>query len=227
MDPQDWLNSVATDLYRYGLPEDYVRRTCDELADHAQECGRAGKVFDTFDQPPVDFCTPLVKNYRRRTLVGRLPLVCCLIAPLVLAVAVPLAYFILAGLILEGIFGSFSETGGKAPVESSTIWATFYLGTLLVPLLCINFVNALNRRMMRSWGWSAAMFVLLFCGTMSVCTTLQMKRDGTDLSLIVAFPSGVDNFCHWGQCLMVVAIGYVIVRRQWQSQRKQSIVVTE
>jgi hypothetical protein len=227
MDPQDWLKSVEIDLHRCGLPNDYVARTCDELADHAQECDRAGKIFAMLDQSPADFCTPLVRNYRRRTLFGRLPTVCCLMAPLILALAVPLTYFILAGLMLEGIFGSLSAAGDKTPFELFTIWTTFYVGILLVPLSSITLVNALSFRMVRSWRWSAAMFTLLFLGTMSVSTKLQIRAEEADLSLAVEFPTGVDNFCHWGQCLMVVVVGYFIVRRQWQAKRTSSCVVSD
>ena len=225
---KDWLNSVAQDLYRSGLPDDYVKRTCGELADHAEECVQAGKEFEILKQSPDDFCVPLVRNYRHRTIFGRLPPLCCLIAPLVLVLITPLAYYTLAGLLLEGSFVGTSLTRDTTPLKSMIIWATFYVGVVSVPLVSTAVVNVWVRQMARQWKWSAIMFALLFLGTASVSTTLRVVGDDTELSLVVNLPlGGVNNFCHWAQCLVVVVLGYVIVRRQCNQQRMACVVIDD
>lgn len=223
MNQQDWLNAVARDLCRRGMPKHYVRRTCCELADHAEQCESAGRRFDSMSEAPDDLCRSLVRNYRRRRLIGRLPPVVCLCVPGVLAVLVPLVYFACVGFLFEGIFEFMFGADEILPVEALMIWILFYLGVFLVPFITSALVYAVARSMERPWGWLLVMFVLLFWATVSVGTTLEMASDGPDLSLNVDVMSGsVRTFHHWGQCCIVGVIGFVMVARQ---RREQQLVV--
>jgi hypothetical protein len=115
VDPH-WRNRVSTALRKQGLPQSYINRLVEELADHATDLVFEEKSMDAHERlearlgSPEALAAAAKQEYQRRTFAGRHPALMFLAGPIVLMLGMLVASSLLVVGAVELID---TATGGE------------------------------------------------------------------------------------------------------------------
>jgi hypothetical protein len=234
------LRKLQAGLLRRGLPEDYVKRAVQELADHhadlreAQQPGMTGGEAVAWQElGDVDrLGDELVRKYHARSFAGRHPLLTFVVAPLPTILAMWSATFVGFWLAVWGVLEAVScvvdaRTWADAEPPPLVEWVLMALQPALfyVPpaVVAWSFCRT-ARRSGRGPAWGAASCLLLALLAMFVVFDLRGPHDGQAASLMVGLWSLGFSQKHLpitNQLLHMAAPLAVGMLAIWQTRRRE------
>jgi hypothetical protein len=234
MSKSSWLDEVARALRRQRLPQNYIRRFTDELADHFDDFSHAQEKFGMDAEnhtlrlgAPDEIARRAAHELRRRTYAGRHPVVTFVAAPL------PTAALLLVGLCVPFLliltvvpedYAAGDFPGWAAVFMQTVVWAMKFVPFIAGAILFCR----LAKRALRGARWSfvACALVAMLAGSFAVTLTLPTSGAGSG-SLMMGFALPI-GFAHWPapfgsmqwlQALAPLAVWLVYARRDLRQSR--------
>lgn len=172
MDDQQLLDQLTKNLQRRGLPQAYIDRLTDELADHIEDLIESRSIpmsKDAHNQRMVlgqigscdELATAAAGEFRRRSFFGRHPILTFVVAPIPTVMLVWVA-FVFAALAFTAslplAFGNEYRFGGRSAMEwpavlMYTAWTLIFAGGIVPPTVAVLLFARLARRANIGWTW--------------------------------------------------------------------------
>ena len=225
MNRERWLDELTSQMFRAGLPTDYIARSCLELSDHVVESERHGKDkrcgaedCAVLSAEPKELASQFISTFRASTWYGRLPSPVWFLAPVVVSLGVCLAFYCSILITLDAVFDAASPS--DQPWNPGFMMWFFYTGKLVTPVIA----TFLLLRMTFSagvvgWlkGTSIVLLALMFAIT---CTDFQLPTATTPgtFRLMIEMSDSVGSLSGvvWqlAQAMVVLVIGVTEAMRR-------------
>ena len=255
MDARQQRKELEHELERQRLPRAYIERLLAELDDHLvdlqderqtdmntarkPETEAANKqvasILDIDERlgDPAQLAALAEQQYRRRSFLGRHPIVTFLIAPLplvlagIVAIAACLA---LIDVVVGYLFPQF-DPHDYTVTYIMTGALVFWLLVVVPPLTAAVFLCRIARRNVVNWRWAVAACALvsLYCGLLFVSSSIVTAEDshakvrmGVGLMLLPPWSGMPWDLIMWRflpQFLLAMSIGLLLIKRAQRLQR--------
>ena len=207
-----WISRFRRHLLRSGLPSSYILRVCSEFIDHLNDLGQEHADQEHRLGDPGLVANALVTEYRKRTFVGRHPLLCMLVGLPSLGLSItPLYYFATLVIPVNLMVAYFDETWLNEFAMSTFVWCLLRLIRLGGALVPFAVMALLGTRWIKLIGRGFSTFAL-----MTLVTALFTISCGTRLACPGDYPGppdidvrvelGVDHFLQQHACWAVLQV---------------------
>ncbi len=171
MGNQTWLDSVRQRLARQALPSTYVKRFTEELSDHLEDIKEHNMEADLNSRlgEPEKVANAAVLAYRRRSFLGRHPILAFGISPF-FSLIVVFYIFGTAYLLLIEACGIYDTLHHLGTFGKTLFCQSFLLLTIVVPsiLVCVLYCHLARRLgMNRKWFVTACAVVAVMASSAS------------------------------------------------------------